>query len=63
MLKVTKEIVNKATDRKFNDTEGRSFNWYVYDTFGQEMGFGSTDSFSLEVKEELIKLGIFDWTK
>lgn len=52
-----------AANRKLADKDGRSFNWYVYDQYGVEMGFSSTDMLSLGVKAELEALGLFDWRK
>lgn len=63
MLKDTQIILNIATERKLADKADRSLSWYVYDQYGKEMGFGSTDSLSLEVKAELETLGLFDWSK
>lgn len=63
LLNLTKEIILNATERKLQDTEGKSLNWYVYDSYGQSMGFGSTDMLSLSIKSELEALGLFDWRK
>ena len=63
LLNLTKEIIMDATERKLQDTEGKSLNWYVYDSYGQSMGFSSTDMLSLSIKAELEALGLFDWKK
>lgn len=62
MLIITKEILDIALDRKFDDKHDKSLNWYVYDTFTLELGHGG-DSLSEDVKKELTTLGLFDWTK
>lgn len=63
MLKDTQIILNIAAQRKLADKAGRSLSWYVYDQYGKELGFSSTDSLSLEVRAELETLGLFDWRK
>lgn len=63
MFKDTQIIINKAVERKLVDREGKSLNWYVYDQYGIELGFSSTDMLSLDVKAELQALGLFDWRK
>ena len=63
MFKDTQIIINKAVERKLVDREGKSLNWYVYDQYGIELGFSSTDMLSLDVKAELQALGLFDWQK
>lgn len=63
MYKITQNILTVAANRKLADTEGKSLNWYVFDQYGLEMGFSSSDCLSLSIKAELEALCLFDWRK
>lgn len=57
MLKLTREIVQKAYSEVMKPDNKQTMLHHVRCAYGESMGYGSTDMLSLSVKAELKALG------